>query len=170
MSRPPGSILLFDEPVRSLDEYVEGGGGRGLAAALERTPEEVIEEVRRSGLRGRGGAGFPTGIKWRTVREDPSPTKYMVCNAAEGEPGTFKDRWLLRMNPYQVLEGLAIASHAVGAQTAYLGIKAGFEREVERLEQALREMTDRDLLGPSRSSWCRDLTSTCSGRRRRSSR
>jgi NADH:ubiquinone oxidoreductase subunit F (NADH-binding) len=148
MSRPPGSILLLDDAIRSLDEYVEGGGGRGLAAALERAPEDVIDVVRRSGLRGRGGAGFPTGIKWRTVREDPCPTKYMVCNAAEGEPGTFKDRWLLRMNPYQVLEGLAIAAHAVGAQTAYLGIKAGFEREVERLEQSLREMTDRDMLGP----------------------
>ena len=148
MSRPPGSILLLDDAIRSLDEYVEGGGGRGLAAALEHAPEDVIDVVRRSGLRGRGGAGFPTGIKWRTVREDPCPTKYMVCNAAEGEPGTFKDRWLLRMNPYQVLEGLAIAAHAVGAQTAYLGIKAGFEREVERLEQSLREMTDRDMLGP----------------------
>ena len=121
MSRPPGSILLLDDPIRSLDDYIEGGGGRGLAAALDRAPEDVIEEVRRSGLRGRGGAGFPTGIKWRTVREDPCPTKFMVCNAAEGEPGTFKDRWLLRMNPYQVIEGLAIAAHAVGAQTAYLG-------------------------------------------------
>jgi NADH-quinone oxidoreductase subunit F len=148
MSRPPGSILLLDDPIRSLDDYIEGGGGRGLATALERAPEDVIEEVRRSGLRGRGGAGFPTGIKWRTVREDPCPTKYLVCNAAEGEPGTFKDRWLLRMNPYQVLEGLAIAAHAVGAKAAYLGIKAGFQREGERLEQAMREMGDRDLLGP----------------------
>jgi NADH-quinone oxidoreductase subunit F len=147
MSRPPDSILLLDEPVRSLDEYVESGGGRGLAAAIGRAPEEVIEEVRCSGLRGRGGAGFPTGIKWRTVRDDPCPTKYVVCNAAEGEPGTFKDRWLLRMNPYQVLEGLAIAAHVVGAQAAYLGIKAGFEQEVGRLEEAMREMADRDLLG-----------------------
>ncbi|HZA26122.1 MAG TPA: NADH-ubiquinone oxidoreductase-F iron-sulfur binding region domain-containing protein [Actinomycetota bacterium] len=147
MSRPPGSILLLDGAVPTLDAYVEGGGGRGLAAALDLAPEDVIEEVRRSGLRGRGGAGFPTGIKWRTVREDPCPTKYVVCNAAEGEPGTFKDRWLLRMNPYQVLEGLAIAAHAVGAQAAYLGIKAGFEREVGRLEQAMHEMVDRHLLG-----------------------
>ena len=147
MSRPPGSILQLDGAVPTLDAYVEGGGGRGLAAALDLAPEDVIEEVRLSGLRGRGGAGFPTGIKWRTVREDPCPTKYVVCNAAEGEPGTFKDRWLLRMDPYQVLEGLAIAAHAVGAQAAYLGIKAGFEREVGRLEQAMHEMVDRDLLG-----------------------
>jgi NADH-quinone oxidoreductase subunit F len=148
MSRPPGSILLLDSPVGSLDEYVDGGGGRGMAAALQQPAEVTIEEVRRSGLRGRGGAGFPTGIKWQTVRDDPCLTKYVVCNAAEGEPGTFKDRWLLRMNPYQVLEGLAIAAHAVGAQKAYLGIKSGFDREIRRLEQAMHEMADRDLLGP----------------------
>jgi NADH-quinone oxidoreductase subunit F len=148
VSRPPGSILLLDEPVPSLDAYVESGGGRGFGAALERKPEEVIEEIRRSGLRGRGGAGFPTGIKWRTVREDPCPTKYVVCNAAEGEPGTFKDRWLLRMNPYQVLEGLGIAAYAVGAKGAYIGIKAGFEREFGHLRRAMEEMAERDLIGP----------------------
>src|SRR5918999_3782945 len=148
MSRPPGSILLLDDAIRSLDEYVEGGGGRGLAAALEHAPEDVIDVVRRSGLRGRGGAGFPTGIKWRTVREDPCPTKYFVCNAAEGEPGTFKDRWLLRMNPYQVLEGVAIAAHAVGAKRAYIGIKSGFGEEIDRLSRAMKEMGERDLLGP----------------------
>jgi NADH-quinone oxidoreductase subunit F len=148
MSQPPGTILLPDGPVSSLDAYVEGGGGKGLAAARERAPEEVIEEVRRSGLRGRGGAGFPTGMKWRTVREDPCPTKYVVCNAAEGEPGTFKDRWLLRMNPYQVIEGLGIAAHAVGAQRAFIGIKAGFEQEVKRLGAAMEEMAARDLVGP----------------------
>jgi NADH-quinone oxidoreductase subunit F len=147
MSRPPSSILRLDSSVPSIDDYVEGGGGRGLAAALERAPEETIEEVRRSGLRGRGGAGFPTGIKWRTVREDPCPTKYVVCNAAEGEPGTFKDRWLLRMNPYQVLEGLAIAAHAVGAERAFIGIKGGFRREVQRLREAMEEMANRDIIG-----------------------
>ena len=148
MTRPPGMILLTDGPVASLDAYLEGGGGRGLAAARDRAPEEVIEEVRWSGLRGRGGAGFPTGIKWRTVREDPSSTKYVVCNAAEGEPGTFKDRWLLRMNPYQVVEGLGIAAWAVGAERAFIGIKAGFEPEIERLRVAMEEMAARDLVGP----------------------
>jgi NADH:ubiquinone oxidoreductase subunit F (NADH-binding) len=87
-------------------------------------------------------------MKWRTVREDPCPTKYVVCNAAEGEPGTFKDRWLLRMNPYQVVEGLGIAAHAVGADRAYIGIKAGFEGEVRRLRRAMEEMAARDLIGP----------------------
>jgi NADH-quinone oxidoreductase subunit F len=144
----PGSILLSDEPVATLDDYIGAGGGEGLSLALKRPPAEVVEEIRRSGLRGRGGAGFPTGIKWRTVAEDPCPIKFVVCNAAEGEPGTFKDRWLLRMNPYQVLEGLAIAAHAVGAQKAFIGIKSGFEREIARLRQAMEEMASLDMLGP----------------------
>ncbi|MGH2723450.1 MAG: NADH-ubiquinone oxidoreductase-F iron-sulfur binding region domain-containing protein [Actinomycetota bacterium] len=144
----PGSILLGDGPVGSVDAYLDGGGGAGLAAALQRPPGEVIEEVRRSGLRGRGGAGFPTGIKWQTVREDPSGTKYIACNAAEGEPGTFKDRWLLRLNPYQVLEGLGIAAYAVGAERAFIGIKAGFEQEVGRLRRAMEEMAAHEVIGP----------------------
>src|SRR5438093_8676712 len=148
MNGSPGSILLSDEPVDSLDAYISAGGGQGLTEATKRPPDEVVEEIRRSGLRGRGGAGFPTGIKWRTVREDPCPTKFAVCNAAEGEPGTFKDRWLLRMNPYQVVEGLAIASLAVGASKAYVGIKAGFQPELARLERAMAEMSSRDMLGP----------------------
>jgi NADH-quinone oxidoreductase subunit F len=143
-----GQILLTGDPVPSAEEYVARGGGRGLAAARERSPEQVIEVVRRSGLRGRGGAGFPTGIKWRTVREDPCPTKYIVCNAAEGEPGTFKDRWLIRANPYLVVEGLGIAAYAIGAERAFIGIKAGFPPEVARLTAAMEEMAERDLVGP----------------------
>jgi NADH:ubiquinone oxidoreductase subunit F (NADH-binding) len=147
MSQQPGSILLSDHPVATVEDYVAAGGGEALALVRERPGDEVTEEIRRSGLRGRGGAGFPTGIKWRTVREDPCPIKYVACNAAEGEPGTFKDRWLLRMNPYQVLEGLAIATLAVGAGKAFIGIKAGFEREIGRLTGALEEMAARDILG-----------------------
>jgi NADH-quinone oxidoreductase subunit F len=143
-----GQILLTGDPVPSAEEYVARGGGRGLAAAWALSPDEVIELVRRSGLRGRGGAGFPTGIKWSTVREDPCPTKYVVCNAAEGEPGTFKDRWLLRRNPYQVVEGLGIAAYAIGAERAFIGIKAGFGQEVARLTAAMEEMAARDLVGP----------------------
>jgi NADH:ubiquinone oxidoreductase subunit F (NADH-binding) len=148
MSRQLGDLILTDDPISSVDDYVARGGGRGLAAARERSPEQVIEEVRRSGLRGRGGAGFPSGIKWSTVREDPCPTKYVVCNAAEGEPGTFKDRWLLRRNPYQVVEGLGIAAYAGGAERAFIGIKAGFGQEVARLTAAMEEMAARDLVGP----------------------
>jgi NADH:ubiquinone oxidoreductase subunit F (NADH-binding) len=147
MSGDIDAVLLGTGPVVSVDDYVGTGGGEALAAALSASPDEVIEEVRLSGLRGRGGAGFPAGIKWRSVRDDPCPTRFVVCNAAEGEPGTFKDRWLLRTNPYQVLEGLAIAAHAVGARTAIVGIKAGFDREIDRLDRAVEEMADRDLLG-----------------------
>jgi NADH:ubiquinone oxidoreductase subunit F (NADH-binding) len=147
MTRDIDAVLTGSGPMASVDDYVGAGGGEALAAALAASPDEVIEEVRLSGLRGRGGAGFPTGIKWRSVRDDPCPTTFMVCNAAEGEPGTFKDRWLLRTNPYQVLEGLAIAAHAVGARTAFIGIKAGFDREIDRLDRAVQEMAHRDLLG-----------------------
>lgn len=147
MSRDLDAILLSNRPVATLDEYLSVSGGDALALAIKGPPDQVVEEVRRSGLRGRGGAGFPTGIKWRSVRDDPSSTKYMVCNAAEGEPGTFKDRWLLRTNPYQVLEGLAIGAHAVGAQKAFIGIKAGFDTEIARLRQAMEEMASREMLG-----------------------
>jgi len=148
MNEQLGQILLTGGPVASVEAYVAQGGGRGLTAARERSPQDVIEALRGSGLRGRGGAGFPTGIKWRTVREDPCPTKYVVCNAAEGEPGTFKDRWLLRTNPYLVVEGLGIAAYAVGAERAFIGIKAGFAKEVARLTAAMEEMAALDLVGP----------------------
>jgi len=141
------SVLLPGRPVGSVQEYVARGGGRALEIASERGPDWIVEEVRRSGLRGRGGAGFPTGVKWRTVRDDPCPTTYVVCNAAEGEPGAFKDRWLLRHDPFQVIEGLAIAALAVGAAGAYIGIKRGAEREVERVRTAMEEMAAAGLLG-----------------------
>jgi NADH-quinone oxidoreductase subunit F len=143
----PSSILMPDRPLSSVNEYMDRGGGRALPLARERGPDWVAEEVRVSGLRGRGGAGFPTGLKWRTVREDPCPTKYVVCNAAEGEPGAFKDRWLLRHDPYSVLEGLAIAALAVRAEGAWICIKAGAAREVERVRQAMQEMAAADLIG-----------------------
>ena len=148
MDLQAGRILTTDDPVVSVDDYLERGGGRGLATARDLAPDQVIEIVRRSGLRGRGGAGFPTGIKWSTVRADPCPTKFVVCNGAEGEPGTFKDRWLIRTNPYLVVEGVAIAALAVGAQRAFIGVKAGFAREFERLTAAMTDMAAHDLLGP----------------------
>jgi NADH-quinone oxidoreductase subunit F len=147
MARHPESIVLPDRLVATVDDYVNRGGGQALAMARERPPEEIVEEIRRSGLRGRGGAGFPTGIKWRTVRDDPCPIKYVAVNAAEGEPATFKDRWILRTNPYQVLEGLAVAARAMEARKAFIGIKIGFDTEIARLRQAMDEMSSRDMLG-----------------------
>lgn len=145
-----GSILLADGPLSSLDDYLLTGGGKALFAALGSSPRAVIEEVKRSGLRGRGGAGFPTGEKWEAVRSDPCPTKFVVCNAADGEPGTFKDRWILRHNPYQVLEGMAIAAHAVGADRAFLAIKAAYRLEIRAVRRALAEMRGSNMLGPVR--------------------
>jgi NADH:ubiquinone oxidoreductase subunit F (NADH-binding) len=132
--------LLPDAPIESFDAYRRNGGGRGLAVAAEIGPSEVIDRVRRSGLRGRGGAGFPTGLKWHGVADEPWGGRHLVCNAAEGEPGTFKDRALIRANPYQVLEGIAIAALAIGAEQAHIGIKARFRREIEALERAGSEM------------------------------
>jgi NADH-quinone oxidoreductase subunit F len=140
-------VPLLEKPVTSFAEYLDGGGGRGLEVALRATPEVVIEEVATSGLRGRGGAGFPTGEKWRSIRTTGTGTRFAVCNGAEGEPATFKDRFLLRTNPYQVLEGLAIASYAAGAERGYIGIKESFIEEVRAINHALEEMRDADALG-----------------------
>ena len=138
---------LLELVPRSFGEYEAAGGGRGLQTALATWPVAVIQEVAKSGLRGRGGAGFPTGEKWRAVRAVGAGPRFAVCNAAEGEPATFKDRLLLRTNPYQVLEGLAIAAYAVGAERAYVGLKEAFRPEIEPLRRALGEMQDADALG-----------------------
>src|SRR4029450_6234694 len=141
------SVALLGKTVTSFAEYVDTGGGRGLEDALGATPEAVIDEVAKSGLRGRGGAGFPTGEKWRTIRTTGTGTRFAVCNGAEGEPATFKDRYLLRSNPYQVLEGLAIAAYAVGAERCFIGIKESFTEEVSAVDRALEEMREADALG-----------------------
>src|SRR5262245_12123964 len=134
---PEGSCRSY----RSYSDYLAAVGEDAAQKALTRTPEDIIDEILRAGLRGRGGAGFPTGSKWKTLREHPCPTRYVVCNAAEGEPGTFKDRWLLRHNPYGALEGLRIAGHVIGARAGYVAIKASFRKEIERLRGAYEEMT-----------------------------
>lgn len=139
--------MLLDKAPGSFDEYVAGGGGVGLSVALGASQAAVIDEVRKSGLRGRGGAGFPTGEKWDAIRTTGTGPRFAVCNGAEGEPATFKDRTLLRTNPYQVLEGLAIAAYAVGAERAYIGVKESFGREVERVGRAIEEMEKADALG-----------------------
>lgn len=142
-----GDVVLPSEPVTTLEGYLGGGGGRGLQAARKLGPEAVVDEVDASGLRGRGGAGFPTGTKWRGVITAGGTHRFAVCNAAEGEPATFKDRAILRRNPYQVVEGLAIAALAVGATHAYVGIKASFVPEREGLARAVAEMQAAELLG-----------------------
>ncbi len=138
--------LLPEEPFRSYAEYRETTGPSAVERARAASPEELLDEIQQSGLRGRGGAGFPTGTKWKTIQRHPCPTRDVVCNAAEGEPGTFKDRWLLRSNPYAVIEGLLIAARVVGARTIYVAAKASFTRELERLRAALDEMAS--VIGP----------------------
>lgn len=132
-------FLLPESPVTSLAEYERLGGGQGLETARRVGPGATIEEIARSGLRGRGGAGFPTGTKWASAHALPG-RHYAVCNAAEGEPATFKDRALMRSNPYQCVEGLAIAALCMGAPDAYLATKAKFEIERLSLEKAVQEM------------------------------
>lgn len=136
--------VLDAEPVGTLEDYVSTGGGtKGLDAARKLGPAAIIDEVEASGLRGRGGGGFPTGTKWRTVVETSTaagqpPT--VVVNGAEGEPGTFKDRAILRRNPYRVIEGALVAAMAVGASRVVIGLKASFTEESDRLRSALREV------------------------------
>ncbi len=138
---------MLKDDVRSLDGYLALGGFQGLWKALSLPREKVIEEVKRSGLRGRGGAGFPTGAKWEAVASDPCPRKYLVCNFAEGEPGTFKDRAIVRKNPYQVIEGIAIAAYAVRAARSFIGVKNIFRTEVAKLAKGLKEAEERGIIG-----------------------
>jgi len=139
--------LLTDPPVGSLDEYRSGGGGSALERARKTSPVAVIDELGRAGLRGRGGAGFPTATKWRSIADGGGRHHYAVCNAAEGEPGTFKDRALLRANPYAVLEGLLVAAHAVGALEAFIALKRSFDDETSRITGALTEMSEEGWVG-----------------------
>jgi NADH:ubiquinone oxidoreductase subunit F (NADH-binding) len=132
--------LLPAAPVTTIDEYRALGGGRGIERADAIGPTATIDEVTASGLRGRGGGGFLTGRKWASVRGDGTATTYVVANGAEGEPATFKDRLLLRTNPYQVVEGLMIAAYAVGATAAYIGVKATFQHERAAVERAVLEL------------------------------
>jgi NADH:ubiquinone oxidoreductase subunit F (NADH-binding) len=138
------SFLLPPEPVRSIDEYLAGDvGGLGIAAAQQRGPAATIEEVSRSGLRGRGGGGYPTGRKWSSIAAAPAGSKgsrYLVVNGAEGEPGTFKDRALLRANPYQLVEGAIIAAFAVGASEVFIALKRTFTTEIECVTRAIEEL------------------------------
>ena len=131
-----------------LDEYIRSGGFDALKRCTkELTPQQVIEQVLGSGLRGRGGAGFPTGIKWQKVREAKGDKKYIICNGDEGDPGAFMDRMLLESFPYRIIEGMAIAAHAVGADEGYFYIRAEYPLAVQRISEALEVCRQRGLLG-----------------------
>jgi NADH-quinone oxidoreductase subunit F len=139
--------LLPAQPVTSVAGWLRLGGGKGLEAARSLGADQTVDELNLSGLRGRGGGGFPTGRKWAGVRSQPGTHRYVVANGAEGEPATFKDRAILRANPYQVVEGVAIAALTIGAREAFVGIKASFEREVAAVTRAIEEMQEEGLAG-----------------------
>jgi formate dehydrogenase iron-sulfur subunit len=131
----------------SLDDYRAQGGLKGLQRALAIGPKGVLDEILRSGLRGRGGAGFPTGIKWRTVAESPADRKYVVCNADEGDSGTFADRMLMEGDPFLILEGMVIAGHAVGAGYGYIYIRSEYPHAVAMMRRAVETARSAGLLG-----------------------
>jgi NADH-quinone oxidoreductase subunit F len=131
-----------------IDTYIKNGGYRALTKVLkEISPNDLIEMVKKSGLRGRGGAGFPAGMKWGFVPKDTPKPKFLLCNADEGEPGTFKDRTLIENDPHQLIEGIIIASYAIGAHRAFIYIRGEFYFGAKRLEGAITECYQKGYLG-----------------------
>ncbi len=132
----------------SIDEYMASGGFSALEKAMfEMTSEEVIEEIDKSGLRGRGGGGFPAGRKWKQVARQKEKVRYVVCNGDEGDPGAFMDGSVMEGDPYKLLEGMMIAGYAVGAANGYIYVRAEYPMSVSRLRHAIAEMENRNLLG-----------------------
>jgi len=132
----------------SIEDYFAIGGYEALATALDRmSPEEVIEEVGNAGLRGRGGAGFPTGLKWKFCRNAPGDIKYVICNADEGDPGAYMDRSIVEGNPHRVLEGMIIGAYAIGAARGFVYIRAEYPLAIKHLEIALAQLREHGLLG-----------------------
>jgi NADH-quinone oxidoreductase subunit F len=150
-SHPKETVVLsqyFGDPeARSYDGWVRRGGYEALRKALGLSRDAIIEQVKASGLRGRGGAGFPTGLKWSFMPKEVTRPHYLVCNADESEPGTFKDREIMRWTPHQLIEGCAIASYAVGAERCYIYIRGEFTDPWAIMSQAVEEATARGALG-----------------------
>jgi bidirectional [NiFe] hydrogenase diaphorase subunit len=145
------SIVLANsgeiDPER-IESYIEAEGYRGLHAVLrEMTPQDVVESMIKSGLRGRGGAGYPTGLKWATVAKTPGAQKFVVCNGDEGDPGAFMDRSVLESDPHSVLEGMAIAGYAVGANQGFIYVRAEYPLAIKRLQIAIKQAKQLGLLG-----------------------
>ncbi len=132
----------------SIDEYIGNDGYAGLAKAVtELSPKKVVEEMEASGLRGRGGAGFPTWIKWSMAQKNQSDKKYMLCNADEGDPGAYMDRSVLEGDPHSIIEGMAIGAYAIGADEGYVYVRAEYPLAVERLQNAIDQANERGILG-----------------------
>src|SRR5687768_1580862 len=146
------------ENSRSLEVYRRNGGYEAIKKVLtSMSPDDVINEVKKSALRGRGGAGFPTGVKWGFVPKDSPKLKYVVCNADESEPGTFKDRYLMERDPHLLIEGMLIAAYALGARTNYIYTRGEYRYLIDIMDVALDEaraagLLGKDILGTSFSS------------------
>ena len=130
--------------------YKRQEGYEGLKKAIAMTPEAIIDTLKASNLRGRGGAGFPTGLKWGTVAKSAGAKKYVVCNGDEGDPGAFMDRSVLESDPHLVLEGMAIAAYAVGADQGFLYVRAEYPLAISRLQIAIKQAKQLGLLGGGR--------------------
>ena len=130
-----------------LDNYLINAGYTGIKAALKLEPDSIIQIMKDSGLRGRGGAGFSTGLKWSFIPKDPTLPRYLMCNADESEPGTFKDRLIIEKDPHLLLEGIMIASYAIGAAVGYIYIRGEYEFGAKRLEKAIEEAYAEGYLG-----------------------
>lgn len=130
-----------------IEEYLKVGGYKSLSKALEQPPEKIIEEVKSSGLRGRGGAGFPTAMKWSFAAADPKFPKYLVCNADEGEPGTFKDRPILEKNPHLLIEGMIISAYALKAEYGYIYLRGEYPQAKDILNDAIKQAYKKNYLG-----------------------
>lgn len=135
------------EGIRYYDTWRKQGGYRSVEKALKMAPEEIVEEVKKSGLRGRGGAGFPTGMKWSFIAKPEGVPRHLVCNADESEPGTFKDRYLMEFLPHLLVEGMIVSSYALGCNTSYIYIRGEYAWIVDILEQAIAEAKQNGFLG-----------------------
>lgn len=131
----------------NINHYLARGGYNGLNEALKMEPEDIVEKVKQSGLRGRGGAGFPTGMKWQLCRDEESDTKYLICNADEGDPGAFMNRSLLESDPHSILEGIVIAAYAIGVEKGYIYCRAEYPLALKTLYHAISQMKDAGFLG-----------------------
>ncbi|MCK5429079.1 MAG: NAD(P)H-dependent oxidoreductase subunit E, partial [Anaerolineales bacterium] len=132
----------------NIDEYIALGGYTSLSKVLaSMTPVEVIETIKASGLRGRGGAGFPTGVKWELCRKQPSEVKYVICNADEGDPGAYMDRSIMEGNPHRVLEGMIVGAYAIGTQQGYVYIRNEYPLAVKHLKKAIDQAEEYGFLG-----------------------
>ncbi|MFA5514786.1 MAG: NADH-quinone oxidoreductase subunit NuoF [Desulfuromonadales bacterium] len=131
----------------SIEDFIAHKGFTGVRKAVTMTPQEVVEEVKRSGLRGRGGGGFPTGVKWSFCAASPGTDKYLICNADEGDPGAFMDRSVLEGDPYGLIEGMMIGAYAIGAKNGYVYVRAEYPLAIKRLQKAIDTCTERGILG-----------------------